>query len=88
MVIIDNMQSVNQSITDFEFQVKTPILSTNKFNIGKQTKIAEKEAAKQAKIAEKAKLLLLCRDWTWKSGNLEIQRFGIPKNFKTIEISN
>ena len=53
MVIIDNMQSVNQSITDFEFQVKTPILSTNKFNIGKQAKIAEKEAAKQAKIAEK-----------------------------------
>ena len=38
------MQSVNQSITDFEFQVKTPILSTNKFNIGKQAKIAEKEA--------------------------------------------
>ena len=53
MIIIDNMQSINHSITDFEFQVKTPILSTNKFNIGKQAKFAEKEAAKQAKIAEK-----------------------------------
>jgi hypothetical protein len=53
MIIIDNMQSINHSITDFEFQVKTPILSTNKFNIGKQAKFAEKEATKQAKIAEK-----------------------------------